>query len=540
MNQFRKPIAMRDKIKFIFIPTVLTLIGTIAIYTFLHWALFIELEIYPFKKIVLTFGIPFALASAMAWIFLRRKFRLLNLERKNGGSWKDFYSFMLMVIFALPLIIAQEYIITASGKLTELTSISDIDNHPPTRYYTVQQFHIDKQRFGAQSAFEVSGKHNTNFDMHLYFALPILDPSDTTSTHCPAWLGIEYKKTISNKLEPAEKEKLFHEFASASEKDLRAKNVAAFTYLRRIENSDAKDGFIAAARNNNAVTASKTILIAETEPFEARNGGKLFWLLLTTIIGCTVWFIMLAIPKMNRSYLLNLKEGLPDEETQQDWRESLDFLIPKGDYFITPILIYINVGLFIIMFLSGMGFISFKGKDLLEWGANYGPFTKAGEWWRLFTCMFLHGGIMHLLANMYGLLFVGIFLEPLLGRTRFLVVYISTGIIGSLASIWWYDATVSVGASGAIFGLYGLFLSAMATRIFSLEFSKAFLWSTVIFIGYSLLMGLTGGIDNAAHLGGLVSGFMVGLALYPSLKEQQIQEEFNERKESTEEVRGDN
>jgi rhomboid protease GluP len=528
LHQFGKIQSMRDKISILFIPTVLTLIGTIAIYTFLHWALFIELEIYPLKKIILTFGIPFALAAAMAWIFLRPRFKVLNLERKKGGSWKDFYSFMLMVIFALPLIIAQEYIITASGRLTELTSISEIDDHAPTKYYTLQQFHIDKHRVGYHSDFDVGGKHNTDFNMHLYLALPILDPAGTTSTNCPAWLGIEYKKTISNKLEPAEKEKLFLEFASESQKDFDTKNVSAFSYLKRIENSDAKDGFIKASRNNNAITPNETILVAETEPFAARNGNKLFWLLLTTFIGSAVWLIMVLIPKLDESHLNRIKEGKPDEEARQDLRESLGMLIPKGDYFITPILIYMNVGLFIIMFISGLGFMSFKGQDLLEWGANFGPMTKDGQWWRLFTSMFLHGGLMHVLANMYGLLFVGLFLEPLLGRTKFLLVYISTGIIGSIASIWWYDATVSVGASGAIFGLYGIFLSAMATRIFSIEFSKAFLLSTVIFVGYSLLMGVFGGIDNAAHIGGLASGFVIGLGLYPLLKERQEQQEAAE------------
>lgn len=98
-----------------------------------------------------------------------------------------------------------------------------------------------------------------------------------------------------------------------------------------------------------------------------------------------------------------------------------------------------------------------------------------------------------------------------------------TGVLASAASVWWYKANVSVGASGAIFGLYGLFLALMVTKIFHPEFSKVFLSSTLIFVGFNLLMGFTGGIDNAAHIGGLVSGFLIGLILYPSLK-RQIQE----------------
>ena len=128
---------------------------------------------------------------------------------------------------------------------------------------------------------------------------------------------------------------------------------------------------------------------------------------------------------------------------------------------------------------------------------------------------------MHLLANMYGLLFVGIFLEPLLAPVKYLAIYLVTGVLASLASIWWYDATVSVGASGAIFGLYGVFLALLVTKVYTAAFAKSFLLSTVVFVGFNLLMGLTGGIDNAAHLGGLISGIVIGLVLSPSLKKRQ-------------------
>ena len=76
------------------------------------------------------------------------------------------------------------------------------------------------------------------------------------------------------------------------------------------------------------------------------------------------------------------------------------------------------------MILNGLGFISFKGQDLIKWGANYRPSTIDGEWWRLLSSVFLHGGLMHLLFNMYGLLFVGIFVEPVLGKTKFLISYL--------------------------------------------------------------------------------------------------------------------
>ncbi|KAF2081827.1 rhomboid family intramembrane serine protease [Flavobacterium sharifuzzamanii] len=162
--------------------------------------------------------------------------------------------------------------------------------------------------------------------------------------------------------------------------------------------------------------------------------------------------------------------------------------------------------------------MSFNGQDLLNWGGNFRPFTINGQWWRLLTNIFLHGGLIHLVSNMFGLLFIGLFIEPVLGKTKYLVVYLITGILASCASIWWHEATVSIGASGAIFGLYGLFLSLLLRNVFPPDFSKTFLTTTLIFIGYNLIMGLAGGIDNAAHIGGLLSGFIIGIIISKSMK----------------------
>ena len=228
--------------------------------------------------------------------------------------------------------------------------------------------------------------------------------------------------------------------------------------------------------------------------------------------------ILLLFPKFQENQLQNFKRGKVEKDT--DIKEMLEYFIPKEGFYITPILINLNLLVFIAMVIAGFGFVSFKGEDLLNWGANYKPVTINGQWWRLLTNTFMHGGLMHILANMYGLLFVGIFLEPLLGKKKYILIYLTTGILASFASIWWYDATVSVGASGAIFGLYGFFLATLLLKVFPPDFGKAFLTSTLVFVGFNLLMGFTGGIDNAAHIGGLISGFVIGLIMSKQLKQQ--------------------
>ncbi|HEY4149161.1 MAG TPA: rhomboid family intramembrane serine protease [Chitinophagaceae bacterium] len=199
----------------------------------------------------------------------------------------------------------------------------------------------------------------------------------------------------------------------------------------------------------------------------------------------------------------------------------LHFFIPKGNFFITPILIELNIAVFIFMVASGVSFIDPTIADLLHWGANFKPLVMGGEWWRLLTCVFVHAGIIHVAFNMYALFFIGVYLEPLLGRLRFATAYLAAGLCSSLTSTWWHgNGMVGVGASGAIFGLYGVFLALLTTNIIDKRARQSLLTSVGIFVGYTLLYGLSHKeVDNAAHVGGLLSGLLIGYVFYFTFRE---------------------
>lgn len=149
-------------------------------------------------------------------------------------------------------------------------------------------------------------------------------------------------------------------------------------------------------------------------------------------------------------------------------------------------------------------------------GANYGPYTLSGEWWRLFTYMFLHAEAMHIFFNMWCLWDLGRLCESLYGRSTFAAIYVITGIAGGLASIAWNVQVLSVGASGAIFGLAGALIASFYLGEFSLPrlAIAGTLRSLVIFAVFNLFIGgFLGGIDNACHIGGLVSGLGLGAVI---------------------------
>jgi rhomboid protease GluP len=180
---------------------------------------------------------------------------------------------------------------------------------------------------------------------------------------------------------------------------------------------------------------------------------------------------------------------------------------------LTRVIFGANVAVFIAMVLASGGAKDFPGQVMVHFGANYGPFTLSGDWWRLLTYMFLHGGIMHIAFNMWCLWDLGALCESLYGRWTFAAIYVTTGVAAGLASVAWNPGVLSVGASGAIFGLAGALIASFYLGEFSLPkiAIRGTLRSLLVFAVFNLVFGgLFPGIDNAAHIGGLVCGLILG------------------------------
>ncbi len=178
-----------------------------------------------------------------------------------------------------------------------------------------------------------------------------------------------------------------------------------------------------------------------------------------------------------------------------------------------------NLAVFAAMcvFSGGQALTTPSIEMLRAWGANYGPLTLNGEWWRMFSSMFLHIGFVHIAFNMAALWNLGQSAEELFGTRRFVNLYFISGFGGSCLSMLFNPSVTSAGASGAIFGVYGaLFAFFFAHRK---EMGKeAFLAgskSVTAFLVLNIVLGLVFGFDNFCHLGGLVSGFLCGTFYLP-------------------------
>ena len=218
---------------------------------------------------------------------------------------------------------------------------------------------------------------------------------------------------------------------------------------------------------------------------------------------------------------------VPEMAEHAEFSKSLLSISPETP--VTHVLLWINVAAFILCVILGGAVIGFNAPLLVRLGTNYTPLTLDGQWWRLVTSMFLHFGLLHLAFNMLALYVNGSVAERIFGSLRYAVIYMASGIGGSVASLLWHSQANAAGASGAIFGILGAMIAFFARNEAGVPRSvvKTQLKSAGVFVVYNLLMGASSHrIDNAAHVGGLIGGLITGFLLSRPLQADRAEKDW--------------
>lgn len=189
----------------------------------------------------------------------------------------------------------------------------------------------------------------------------------------------------------------------------------------------------------------------------------------------------------------------------------LKFMSRYKDFLFTRAVILANFAVYYFVWSHG----GITGENLIEYGANFRPLVLEGEWWRLLTCMFLHASLIHIGANMYSLWSLGRMMESLAGVKWTITIYFVSGVLASLLSVLYHrEPVVGIGASGAIFGLFGAFSSLVIRRkVMSMGGQVLGLKSLLAPLMINFAISFMPEIDMSAHLGGFVFGAILGFLI---------------------------
>lgn len=490
---------VNEKFLYVFKPVLITSIGLLFTYSVLNILLRLKFNIVDINEKYAEFFFPFVLSGLVVFLFLHPIIKRFKVSERA----KNFFYFISVLLIIAPIVVVQKYLAVELGELKKVSNPSEIEKKKFYKFYEFTDYYIDLRNYDYLNR---KSSHRNEYNITSYFVAPI--KTNQTDKNTSVWFCVKYNENVSNRLIDDDAEQM-QKIESIYNKNqalfIHNKDYNKIIYFSRINNSDDYNYFSEIVLNNSN---DKDIILLQPEydNFSDRSTTLFTWsLVLIVFSNFTLFFIMIGAPysikKSNRSFVFNFIKI----------KEILNTFIPREGFFFTPLCIDINLLVFLVMIVNHVDAIEPTTLDMITWGGNAKQLVLGGEYCRLLSSIFIHAGILHLLMNLFSLWFVGLFLESSVGSKRVSIVYLFSGILASLSSLMFNQFSVSVGASGAIFGLYGFFLARILTKTIDKIISKIFFSIILIFVVYNLIMGLSGNIDNAAHIGGLITGFLIGI-----------------------------
>ncbi len=490
---------MNEKFRAVFLPVLLAAAG-LALGLALLNGLLLATRWLPLDEDVAAIWLPVLLAMVIVALVIEPRIRLLALNEKRNIN--ALYVLVAFAAIAGPAILVQEYVQARIGAMARIADPSQVAAHPEARYFTISTLCLDVGHAVAHTRVATSGDHDEELNVTVYVAVPFCAaPADAP------WLGTIFATTIDNRLDDKKKDAAYRAFLERSQHALDTTDPHLYRYLERVGFNVDRRGFLKALTDHKIDAAAGAVFLApHTEPFVRRGDGFLGGAVFAFLAAAALWALMV--------FLAPLKP-LAERKPEGPGLASA-LLLPTREAFGLPVLLDINLIVYLVMVLSGIGVFDFEIDDLIAWGASSGALDHGLGVIRLFTAMFVHAGFFHILGNIYGLIIAALFLTPVARNLRLLVCYVVCGLGGSILSASVHPDIVSVGASGAIFGLFGVLLTMIALRDAKLvKLTRIVLINVGIFIGFNVIYDLTTpGIDNFAHIGGFLAGIPCGIMLW--------------------------
>lgn len=489
---------------------------TAVVYSAALIVLFNILNLPRLNEDLISIWLPFVLPALPLLIWVRPRTKTLAPTEK--GQEPSFGFLVLFWLFSAMLTLALAGLtLKWSGEKLVVDAPEQVLAHPHAEYFEIKQFSVAKSESGLSTEFSADGRSN-GLRFNLFIASPLYSGSlDNKSVG--VWLGTFASERVSNSSSDEVKQTAFDLFFDRTIERFNSRDHASVEYFERVQPGEDLLHFAKAIGDaKSKPTDTYVVLKPVFEPFADRLKGSEAVFLGFSGIAVVIGFLMLAFVKLDpaKLSLLARQRGVGEDSFPNRLKNALN--LAEGGT--SKALITVLIVMYVITFASGGGLFSANNQILLELGGNFGPMTMSGEWWRLFTSIWLHNGIAHLAFNCVALFAIGSVLEPIVGRRRYLICFVSTGILASVASLIWNDNTLSVGASGGIYGLFGVLFALLSTQLFPREIRLALFKTFGTYCGIGLLLGISGAIgniDNAAHFGGLFAGYLGGFLIYSAI-----------------------
>jgi rhomboid protease GluP len=485
----------------------------------LRWLLSSKFKLVSLNEEIWELYIPMAIPWIPLLLWFRQRFRTIQFKKKDDDA-KWFVFVVAWLSISASVIASQQFFTGNSLILKHVSTPEAILVDSEATCYTIDTFNIDQHYAGTHTEFKVTGKHGTRLDFTVYFVSPIYSNQKTSNKDNRLWCGVKFHDSMSYSADQEVKNKRYKEFYAECVNKLNNYKYHKSNYFKKETLTEDRANYDRAieARIEETPLKNNIVIVPVNSNFNGRNGNLFNWIFYFLAIGITALLGLLIIPHYNGKGHKALLSGKIKQ--RNDLTDYLKFLIPSGDHFWTSIFVNANILVFIVMVLKGINPFFPAVRDLYDIGGITDQSLLNEEYYRLVTCLFIHGGIIHLFYNMAVLIAAGLFIEKQFGRGRFFILYLLSGICGALASAYWHDNVVSVGASGAIYGLLGSYIGLIFIGKLSYKENRGALMIIGIYVGIGLLYSLFSNTDIAAHFGGMIGGLIFGILLSQGVKDK--------------------
>lgn len=498
---------------FLLKPFLIAIAAILSIAYFSRWFFEYSIGVEGISEKIWLFWIPGFLSFLFWGILIRRRVNLLNLPDGNGNGPFLIHG-LLLVSLALSGIFSQFYQKRSNLNIVSINATSEIDPSDWAKCYNLNSLEIDHELITGAEFAHSDGRYNEDLNYDAFFVVPFGRSKDGNTVY---WIGKMYSKQISNRSSDNYKDEMWKAHYSASYSDFKRLEKSRSEYLYPIQRGEDFENY------SKAIERFEWSQGVKHRVFEYYSGdlgedqkNMLIGLVFSIAGGILLLVLLIQFGVRSAHSFYDFKKGRIN--ISGDEKDVLNFLLLRGSAPITAILVYACLaGYLITGFIDGNIFVM-KTDRLVDYGALSKVLVKEGEYWRLMSHIFLHSNFRHIIYNLSSLLIVGIMIEPHLGKVKYLLIFFLTGIGAGIVSVSVHES-VGVGASGAIYGLFGWLFSAIfiyRSRIHDLAGVAVFLF---IIVCVSTVIGfLMPGIDHAAHFGGLGIGLVLGALIPPNKK----------------------